>query len=350
MNKKLLTTAGAGLALLAIAVLAVTQMSDGSPGPVREDTTGPAELDTYNEGDATIGVDIGEVPRAGFPADQASAGQTAGTGLVAGAGGAAQGAPGEPVAPPQPQVTDRKIVRNATIGLGVEDVAAAVQSVESIALGAGGFVSSSSVFIEEPPQPLPLPEDGRPPEQSRPPERVQTASVTIRVPAAVYATVMTQLRGIAKEMISENSQASDVSEEFADLEARLRNLQATEARYLELLAKAETIPDILSLQDRLNSVRLEIETTQGRIVLLNNLSDLATITVLLRPFVPPAEPPAEQGWAEEAAEAAWERSQDAMQVLGTIGIVTGVVLAWLAVPALAIVVGWRLLGPRRGEA
>lgn len=347
MNKKVLTTAGVGLALLAAVVLVATQLNDGSPGPAREPivaepdeqpplSESPGVLPSgEQEGDVSIGVDVGETRGFGVG------------GTVAASGGPATGAPaGDGVAPPLPQLLDRKIVRNATIGLGVEDVGAAVQSVESIALGAGGFVSSSSVFIEEPPQPLPLPE-----EDAEPPERTQTASVTIRVPAAAYASVMSQLRGIAKEVESESSQASDVSEEFADLEARLRNLGATEARYLDLLSRAETIPDILALQDRLNSVRLEIETTQGRINLLNNLTDLATITTQLRPFVPAAEPPAEQGWAEEAAAAAWERSQEAMQVLGTVAIVTGVVLAWLAVPALALVVGWRLLGrPRRGEA
>ena len=337
MKTRVLITGGVGLALLAAVVLAATQLDGGSTGPagersVVEPDAQPVASDLTGEqsGDASIGVEVREAP-ADF------GGQTA---------GAATGTGGEPVAPPLPQVSDRKIVRDATISLGVEDVGAAVQSVESIALGAGGFVSSSSVFIEEPPEPRPVPE-----EESKPPERTQTASVTIRVPAEAYASVMGQLRGVAKEVVAESSQASDVSEEYADLQARLRNLVATEARYLELLARADTISDILTLQDRLNSVRLEIETTQGRINLLNNLTDLATITAQLRPFVPAVEPPAEQGWAEEAAQAAWERSQEAMQVLGTVAIVSGVVLAWLAVPGLALVVGWRLLGrPRRGEA
>ena len=337
MKTRLLITGGVGLALLAAVVLAATQLDGGATGPAGEGSlvepdAQPATSDLAGEqsADASIGVEVREAPDGFGGAVGASAGVSS----------------GDPIAPPLPQVSDRKIVRDATISLGVEDVGAAVQSVESIALGAGGFVSSSSVFIEEPPEPRPVPE-----EESEPPERTQTASVTIRVPAAAYPSVISQLRGIAKEVVAESSQASDVSEEYADLQARLRNLEATEARYLDLLARADTISDILMLQDRLNSVRLEIETTQGRINLLNNLTDLATITAQLRPFVPAVEPPAEQGWAEEAAAAAWERSQDAMRVLGTVAIVTGVVLAWLAVPSLALVVGWRLLGrPRRGEA
>lgn len=59
------------------------------------------------------------------------------------------------------------------------------------------------------------------------------------------------------------------------------------------------------------------------------------------------------GWAKEAWDNAWEASQEVLTALGRASIVLGVVLAWLAVPALVIVIGWRLLGPRgqrRGEA
>ena len=238
-----------------------------------------------------------------------------------------------------PQLADRKIIRTATVELEVEAVGAAVQEVESIAVAAGGFVSRSSVFIEEPSE---LGE-----EDDVAPRRTQTATVTIRVPAEVYASVMSQLRGIAEEVKSEISEASEVTEEFTDLQARLRNLEATEAGYLELLTKADEIPDILIVQDRINQVRLEIEQVQGRMNLLDNLTDLATITVQLTlPVVPPEEPDGGQGWAAEAWDAAWEGSQDAMVALGTVGIVGGVVLAWLAIPALVALAAWRLFGPR----
>ncbi|HEU4760256.1 MAG TPA: hypothetical protein VFT91_09790, partial [Dehalococcoidia bacterium] len=81
--------------------------------------------------------------------------------------------------------------------------------------------------------------------------------------------------------------------------------------------------------------------------------DLATISVQLRPFAPAVEEPSQPGWAAQAWQDAWDVSKEALQAMGTVGIVAGVVLAWLAVPGLAIAVAWRLLGPRRprgGEA
>jgi hypothetical protein len=232
----------------------------------------------------------------------------------------------------QPQVQDRKIVRTATLELQVEDVVGAVQQIDDVATTAGGFVSSSNVFVES------AQDGGRE-------SRTQTASVTIRVPADAYSSVMGQLRGIAKEVVSETSDASEVTEEYTDLEARLRNLQATEARYLELLSRATTIDEILTVQDRLNQVRLEIEQVTGRINVLNNLTDFATITAQLS--LPPAIAQGDsQNWAQEAWQAAWETSKDAMMALGTVAIVGSVFLAWLAVPAAAALVIWRLFGRR----
>ncbi len=114
-----------------------------------------------------------------------------------------------------------------------------------------------------------------------------------------------------------------------------------------MLKNYQTKTHNIILQDRINSVRLEIEQAQGRMNLLDSLTDLATITVQLTlPVAPAEEPDGGQGWAAGAWDAAWEGSLDAMVALGTVGIVGGVVLAWLAVPALVIttviaIVWWR---------
>jgi len=138
---------------------------------------------------------------------------------------------------------------------------------------------------------------------------------------------------------------SEVTEEFTDLQARLRNLQATEQRYLELLNKAASIDEILTVQDRLNGVRLEIEQATGRTNVLNNLTDFASITVQLS--LPPAIVQADsKNWAQKAWQASWKTSKDAMVVLGTVTIVGAVFLAWLAVPAIILLVLWKRFGRR----
>jgi len=232
-----------------------------------------------------------------------------------------------------PLATDRKITRSATLELSVEDVATSVQTIDDIATAAGGFVSGSSVFVEEA-------GEG---DQTVSRRRTQAGTVTIRVPADAYSSVMSQLRGIADEVVSETSDASEVTEEYTDLESRLRNLNATEASYLALMAQATAIPDILTVQDRLNSVRLEIEQVQGRINVLDDVTDLATITVRLN------QPPAvleNRGWVEEAWEASLAVAEGAMVVGATVAIFAGVSLLWLVPLVLVIAIVWRLLGRR----
>lgn len=244
-----------------------------------------------------------------------------------------------------PSTVDRKIVRRATVQITVDDVASAVQRVEDAARSAGGFVSSSNISVED----LPKPPDAPPDEPA--PKR-QTATVTLRVPAESYDSVLRQIRGIAKEVKAESSDASEVTEEYTDLQSRLRNLQSVEGQYLQLLARAQSIQDILTVQDRLNSVRSEIEQVQGRINLLNDLTDMATITVNLTPPPPPAEgQPTQHGWARQAWDDAWALSSDILKAAGTVAITAGVVLIWLGIPvAAAAALAWRFLGPRRRPA
>jgi len=270
--------------------------------------------------------------RAGDSLSGTESGDSAGDVAATGAGGPETGG-----GLPLPSQLDRKIVRTANLELEVEDVSAAVREVEGAAVAAGGFVSESNVFIDQP-----EPDDGGSVEA---PRRTQTATVTIRVPAGEYGGVMEQLRGIAKQIRSERSEASEVTEEYTDLEARLRNLEATEASYLELLTGAGEIPDILLVQDRLSQVRLEIEQVQGRINLLDNLTDLATITIQLS-LPAAAVGGGGKNWAQKAWDVAWEGSQETAKALGSIAIVGGVALLWLAIPALVGFAAWRRFGWR----
>ena len=294
--------------LLAMVALVVAGCGEGSPA-----TNGEPRA--------------GEAPSGAQPRDTSGDGGAAGVPATSG---------GESL--PLPQLADRKIVRTATLELEVEDVSAAVREVEGAAVAAGGFVSQSNVFVDAPTEP-----DGG---GDGAPRRTQTASVTIRVPTEAYSSVMSKLRGIAKEVRSERSEGSEVTEEYTDLEARLRNLEATEASYLELLTKAGEIADILLVQDRLNEVRLEIEQVQGRINVLDNLVDLATITVQLSVAAPGEEPGDEKGWVEKAWDAAWDGSQAVLVALGTVAIVGGVALIWLIVPGIVGLLAWRRFGSR----
>jgi hypothetical protein len=246
------------------------------------------------------------------------------------AGGGTSAAPaGAPQAPAGSiQSVDRKIVQTASLQLQVEEVGVSFEEVGRIAAASGGFVASSSFSFR----------DGDDDEQSK---RRQVASVTIRVPAEVYPSVLSQLRGLADTVDYEESNASDVTEEYTDLQSRLRNLEATEAQLLRLLERADTISDILTVQDRLNNIQYEIEYVKGRLQLIGDLTDLATISVHLRP-VDGALPPVDDGDGVNLGETISEAWDDSLAFLGSIaeGVLTVVVFAWwvplVGVPAGAV--------------
>jgi hypothetical protein len=217
----------------------------------------------------------------------------------------------------------------------------AVSKVGNAVAAAGGFVSASTFTAVSS-------DDPEDPEATPAPDESQ-ATVTIRVPAETYQQVLNEIRGLG-EVKSVNSSTSEVTEEYTDLEAQLRHLQATEERYLTLMGSATQINDILALEDRLNQVRLEMERVQGRLQLLTDLTDLATITVTLTPIAAASSQAAvqEPGWAEEAWENAWETSQEVAQALGVAAITAGVILAWLVIPVTVLIVAWRMFGNRKG--
>jgi hypothetical protein len=233
-------------------------------------------------------------------------------------------------------LVDRKIERQATLDITVDDVAGAVTRIEAAAGAAGGFISQETITQAT--------------TSGSSDTRRQQATVQIRVPAEKYAAVMNDLRGLAKEVTSENSQTSEVTGQYTDLQSQLRNLQSTEQQYLTLMGTATTVGDILTVQDRLNSVQGQIEQVQGQIQLIDNLTAMATITidVSLPPLPTTTEPP-QQGWAAEAWSNAWDTSQQVLRALGAGAITAGVVFVWVLIPGILALGAWRLFGTRRNR-
>jgi hypothetical protein len=210
------------------------------------------------------------------------------------------------------QLLDRKQILTATIQIETDAVSQKFEDIGNIALGAGGVVFSSSFG-----------NDGD----------KQAASATIRVPNDRYQEVLGQLRKLGT-VKREESAGNDVTGEYTDLQSRLRNLQATERQYLDLLSKATNINDILTVQDRVNATRSEIEQIQGRINLLDNQTDLATITVHL---FPPAVVASEGGGGAglDVAKDAFLASVAVLRGIG-IGALAVAAFSWWLVPLAAV--------------
>ena len=109
-------------------------------------------------------------------------------------------------------------------------------------------------------------------------KRIAEGSLVLRIPAESYDSALSRLRELGKvESLEESGQ--DVSKEFVDLNARIRQLRAVEAQLLELLQRADDVPAALAVQNQLSQVQLDLEQARGRLQYLDNRVAYATISM-----------------------------------------------------------------------
>jgi hypothetical protein len=159
-----------------------------------------------------------------------------------------------------PVPLNRKIIRNADLTLEAESPEGSLQKITAVAESKGGFVvesqeTSSDVKTTE----------------------HDIVTMTVRVPAERFNEALDEIRKSATRVIVENVKGEDVTEEFIDIEARLKAEKALEAQFIEIMKRANSVQDALDVQRQLADVRGEIEKIEGRKRFLENQSSLSTI-------------------------------------------------------------------------
>jgi hypothetical protein len=104
--------------------------------------------------------------------------------------------------------------------------------------------------------------------------------ITIRVPSENFEAMLTKIAESAKELDSRNISATDVTEEYVDIESRLKTKKELESRYKALLNKAGTVEDILKIEKQIGDLRTEIESIEGRFKYLNDRISFSTLTIV----------------------------------------------------------------------
>ena len=165
------------------------------------------------------------------------------------------------------QAIARKIIRNGNVTLEVSSPAESQQRIFSIAESKSGFVVTSEMSQQN--------SD----DKSKP---AQSVNLIVRVPALQFDQAMNEIRGIATRVVQEKRTGQDVTEEFIDLEARIKNQRALEAQFLEIMKRAGKVEEALDVQRQLAEVRTEIEKIEGRKRFLENQATLSTINVTLQ--------------------------------------------------------------------
>ena len=153
-----------------------------------------------------------------------------------------------------PAISPEKIIYSANAQLETttfdDTVAAIARMIESY----GGFVESSSV------------NGANYYNRARGNASLRSASYTIRVPSENFLALMNTLPTLGNVPYT-NTYTENVTSQYYDVQARLKAYQAQEDRLIEMMSVAETVEDIITIEDRLTEIRYEIDSMQSR---LNN--------------------------------------------------------------------------------
>ncbi|TML00806.1 MAG: DUF4349 domain-containing protein [Actinobacteria bacterium] len=107
-----------------------------------------------------------------------------------------------------------------------------------------------------------------------------SGTIVVRIPAAQFEAALGELTALGK-VTGEQISGQDVTAQFVDLQARLRNWEAQEDVLLKLMAKSRTIEESLKVQRALQDVQLAIEEIRGQLRVLGDQTDLSTITLAM---------------------------------------------------------------------
>lgn len=156
---------------------------------------------------------------------------------------------------------NQMVIYQADLQLRVKKFEQTLQKIEEQVLKYGGYIAQSNVF-----------KDGK--------EQVN-GTITIRIPQTHFQAFLHDAEGQAAEVLQRNITGTDVTEEYVDLESRLKSKKVVEERLTSFMQSATKTEDLLKISDDLASVQEEIEMIQGRMKFLENQTSLSTITITL---------------------------------------------------------------------
>jgi hypothetical protein len=207
------------------------------------------------------------------------------------------------------------LIRTGNAQVRVDSLEPAIAALEALARQSGGYIGNTSFMGGE--------------------ERRRQAYLQIRVPSSRFGDLQTGLSALGK-VLSQSVNVQDVGEEYTDAAARLRSKRQVETRLLDLLrTRVGKLSDVVELEEALEEVREEIESTEGRLRYLSNQVGLSTMTVMLsEPGLEIAEP----GYhpIRDSFGAAWRNFT--LLIAGTIAA-----MGWLLPLLFLAYLGWKAL-------
>lgn len=158
------------------------------------------------------------------------------------------------------ETTDRKLIKNVNLEVETETFDELLDTVEAKTKNCGGYIESSYTYNGS----------------SYYGRSDRNANLTIRIPAEKLDEFLSSVAEVSN-IISRNDSVTDVTLQYVDLESHKNALLAEQERLLELMEQAESIEDIVTLEDRLAQVRYQIESMESQLRTYDNQVSYSTV-------------------------------------------------------------------------
>ena len=157
---------------------------------------------------------------------------------------------------------DQKIIRSANLRYEVNDITSSLENIKTLLINYNGVLENERQYTQT--------------------DRVNV-SLTVNIPAKDFESFIEELlKGESIRRLEERSiSAKDVTEQFIDVEARLNTKKQTMSRYQDLLQKAETVSDIINIEDKIRRLQEEIESQEARLDYLKDRVAMAEVRINL---------------------------------------------------------------------
>lgn len=163
------------------------------------------------------------------------------------------------VSPNLPDVVVPKLIRTADVRFQVEDLEKSSEIIDQLVKQHGSYISTANMSSTN---------------------TEANNTISVRVPNNEFDGLLKDVCKQSIYMQRKNVSVQDVTEEYVDIEARLKTKKEVEARYIEILkSKTKTVEDVLKAEEQIRIIREEIEAREGRLNYLKNQVSYSTITV-----------------------------------------------------------------------
>lgn len=228
-------------------------------------------------------------------------------------------------------MSNRMVIYTANLSIQVNSYTEAISSIQQELQTNNGYIVSTNSYSVE--------------------DELMEGTITVRVPQENFQEFLKTVESESTKVIDESINGQDVTEEYVDLESRLKSKQVVEKRLLEFMEKAEKTEDLLKISNDLAAVQEEIEQIKGRMNYLDNQVSLATITIHIQESmvnVPDLENNDLNTWNETKKQFMETLNFVIRAISSVIVFIVGSIPVFIVLGGILIVI-WLFLKRKRGQ-